>query len=194
MEFSLQILYGFQSPGPVNPQSGVVRTADGSFYGVTPEGGGGYGALYRIGPDGQLTVLTVFDNAYGLYPSAGLVMGNDGALYGAPAVGDVFFRVTTEGGYTNICTLFGGTNGYALGYAMIMANDGNFYGTTTYGGAGYSTINDAYNGGTVFRLTPSGTFTLLNSFVGTNGFQPIGRLMQSTNGNIYGVTAWGGQF
>ena len=84
MEFSLQILYGFQSPGPVNPQSGVVRTADGSFYGVTPEGGGGYGALYRIGPDGQLTVLTVFDNAYGLYPSAGLVMGNDGALYGAP--------------------------------------------------------------------------------------------------------------
>jgi uncharacterized repeat protein (TIGR03803 family) len=204
-EFTLQVLHTFQSPGPLTPASGVLRASDGSLYGVTPEGdalegGNGYGTIYRIAPDGQIAVLVVFDGSFGYYPSAGLVEGKDGNLYGSPSVGGPdgaftsFFRITPAGDFTNICSLYGGTNGYDPEYAMIRGSDGNFYGTTRYGGAGYSTVNDAFNGGTVFRLTPAGTFTLLNSFVGTNGFQPLGRLMQASNGNIYGTTANGGQF
>jgi len=204
-EYSLQVLHVFQSPGPLIPGSGVLRTSDGSLYGVTPqgdalEGGNGYGTIYQIAPDGQITVLNVFDGSYGYYPTAGLVQGNDGNFYGSPEVGGPdgaftsFFRISPAGNFTNICSLDGGTNGYGPYYAMILAGDGNFYGTTTQGGAGYNTTDDTDNGGTVFRLTPTGTFTLLNSFIGTNGFQPVGRLMQSTNGNIYGTTAWGGQY
>lgn len=195
-EFSLQILYIFQSPGPVFPASGVLRTSDGSLYGVTPQGG----AVYRIAPDGQISVLAVVAGPNGYYPTAGLVEGGDGNFYGSPEVGGPdgaftsFFRITSAGSFTNICSLFGGTNGYQPDYAMILARDGNFYGTTTYGGAGYNETDDSSNGGTVFKLTPAGDFTLLNSFVGTNGFQPMGRLMQSTNGNIYGTTAFGGQY
>jgi uncharacterized repeat protein (TIGR03803 family) len=204
-ECSLQILHVFQSPGPLIPASGVLRTADGSLYGVTPQGdalqgGNGYGTIYRIAPDGQISVLAVADGSFGFYPKAGLVQGSDGNFYGSPQTGGPdgafasFFRITPTGDFTNICSLYGGTNGYQIDYAMTLASDGNFYGTTSYGGAGYSDSNDAFNGGTVFRLTPTGDYTILNSFVGTNGFQPAGRLMQSTNGNIYGVTAFGGAF
>jgi uncharacterized repeat protein (TIGR03803 family) len=203
-EFSLQVLHVFQSPGPVFPGSGVLRTADGSLYGTTSdgdalEGGNGWGTIYRIAPDGQITVLTVFSGAIGYYPTAGLVEGSDGGLYGSPRVGGPdgawtsFFRITSAGDFTNICSVSGGTNSFQPEYAMILARDGNFYGTTTYGGTAYNESAGSSGGGTLFRLTPAGDFTLLNSFVGTNGFQPVGRLMQSINGNIYGVTAFGGE-
>jgi uncharacterized repeat protein (TIGR03803 family) len=89
-QFSLQILHFFQSPGPRVPASGVLRTSDGSLYGTTPqgnalEGGNGYGTIYRIGPDGQITVVVVFDGTYGYYPAAGLVQGNDNNFYGSPS-------------------------------------------------------------------------------------------------------------
>ena len=204
-EFSLQVLHVFQSPGPGFPGSGVLQTSNGSLYGVTPqgnalEGGNGSGTIYRIAPDGQISVLMVFNGANGYYPTAGLVEGNDGIFYGSPRVAGPdgawtsFFRISSTGSFTNICSLYGGTNSFTPEYAMILANDGNFYGTTTYGGAGYNESGGSSGGGTVFKLTPAGEFTLLNSFTGTNGYQPIGRLMQSTNGNIYGTTALGGQF
>jgi uncharacterized repeat protein (TIGR03803 family) len=204
-EFSLQVLHVFQSPGPGFPGSGVLRTSDGSLYGVTPqgnalEGGNGWGTIYRIAPDGQITVLTVFNGAIGYYPTAGLVEGNDGNFYGSPRVGGPdgawtsFFRISSTGGFTNICSLYGGTNSLMPDYAMILASDGNFYGTTTYGGAAYNESTGFSGGGTVFKLSSAGEFTLLTSFIGTNGLQPMGRLMQSTNGNIYGTTALGGQY
>ena len=204
-EFALQVLHVFQSPGPGFPGSGVLRTSDGSLYGVTPqgdalEGGNGSGTIYRIAPDGQITVLTVFNGANGYYPTAGLVEGTDGNFYGSPRVAGPdgawtsFFRISSAGSFTNICSLYGGTNSFTPEYAMILASDGNFYGTTTYGGAGYNESGGSSGGGTVFKLTPAGEFTLLNSFTGTNGYQPMGRLMQSTNGNIYGTTVLGGQF
>jgi uncharacterized repeat protein (TIGR03803 family) len=69
-----------------------------------------------------------------------------------------------------------------------LANDQNFYGTTYAGGA--------YNAGTVFRLTPSGTLTTLYSFCQqtacVDGFQPYGALVQGTDGLLYGTTVYGG--
>ncbi len=201
---SLQVLHEFQSPGPIHPGSGVVRTSDGSLYGTTPEGnalegGTGYGTVYRITPDGQLSVLTVFDGANGYYPAAGLVEGMDGRLYGTARSGGPnagwarIFAITPDGIFTNIF-VFHGTNGYAPEYAMTLGKDGSFYGTTVYGGAGYNETNGISNGGAVFKVSTAGEFTLLNSFTGTNGFQPMGRLVQANNGRFYGTTAFGGQF
>ena len=196
---SLQVLHVFGSPGPAHPGGGVTRTADGSLYGTTPQGDG-YGTAYRIAPNGEISVQMVFSGANGYYPTAGLVAGLDGNFYGSPRVGGPngawtsFFRVTPTGDFTNITSLYGGTNSFTPEYAMILAGDGNFYGTTTYGGAGYNESGGSSGGGTVFKLTPTGNFTLLISFVGTNGFQPMGRLMQASSGNVYGTTAFGGSF
>ncbi len=68
---------------------------------------------------------------------------------------------------------------------MIQAADGNFYGTTGLGGPS--------NAGTVFKITPAGTETVLYSFTGGNdGGNPITALFQAADGNFYGTTPYGG--
>ncbi len=70
--------------------------------------------------------------------------------------------------------------------SLIQATDGNFYGTTSSGGPSDS--------GTVFRMTPSGTVTVLHAFAGgtTDGAEPQAALIQATDGNFYGTTSSGG--
>jgi uncharacterized repeat protein (TIGR03803 family) len=67
---------------------------------------------------------------------------------------------------------------------LVQGSDGDFYGTT-YGGA--PTVN-----GTVFRSEPSGQFTTLHVFEGTDGAYPQAGLIQATNGLFYGTTSQGG--
>jgi len=66
----------------------------------------------------------------------------------------------------------------------VQATDGNFYGTTVGGGA--------YNCGTVFKITPTGTLTTLYSFDEWDGDGPQSSLIQGTDGNFYGTTSGGG--
>ncbi len=72
--------------------------------------------------------------------------------------------------------------------SLIEARDGSLYGTTLEGGSGY--------GGTIFRITKDGVFTLLHSFngQGTNGeiaaISPTS-LIEGSDGNFYG-TVWQG--
>jgi len=70
------------------------------------------------------------------------------------------------------------------GGAIMQAGDGNIYGVCSAGGR--------YGKGTVFQLTPSGQFTLLHSFHGTDGSAPAGALVAGLDGNLYGVTLNGG--
>jgi uncharacterized repeat protein (TIGR03803 family) len=90
--------------------------------------------------------------------------------------------------FTNLIT-FDGTDGEFPAASLIQGIDGNFYGTTLKGGA--------YNGGTVFKITPGGKFATLYSFCanpGANcpdGSNP-GGLVLATNGMFYGTTQYGG--
>jgi uncharacterized repeat protein (TIGR03803 family) len=71
----------------------------------------------------------------------------------------------------------------------VQATDGNLYGTTSGGGA--------YDKGTVFNITPSGTLTTLHSFcrlMAGCGIEPHAGLAQDTNGNLYGTTWEGGAY
>jgi uncharacterized repeat protein (TIGR03803 family) len=69
--------------------------------------------------------------------------------------------------------------------ALIQGSDGNFYGTTADGGQ--------FATGTVFKVTASGTETLLYSFGAspTDGAAPVS-LIEGSDGNFYGVTNSGG--
>src|SRR2546426_835884 len=67
---------------------------------------------------------------------------------------------------------------------LIQDSAGNLYGTTEQGGAsGY---------GTVYKLEPSGTFTVLHSFDSSDGANPTAGLVQDSAGNLYGTTVSGG--
>ncbi len=95
---------------------------------------------------------------------------------------------------------------YALGNSpqseLLQASDGNFYGTTVYGGQGKcpNRSEGGYTGcGTIFRMTPQGTVTVLYSFpysATTNrapqGAFPTAGLIQATDGFLYGVAQDGG--
>src|SRR5207247_217215 len=56
---------------------------------------------------------------------------------------------------------------------------GNLYGTAYYSGA--------YGYGTVYKLAPSGTFTVLHEFNGSVGANPTASLIQDSAGNLYGT-------
>lgn len=71
-------------------------------------------------------------------------------------------------------------SGY-LPYVLTLGADGNFYGTTQVGGA--------YDGGTVFKITPTGALTALYSFSGNTGEgYPNSELTLGADGNLYGMT------
>ena len=72
---------------------------------------------------------------------------------------------------------------------LVQANDGNFYGVTW--GGGIDSSNPFGGDGTIFRLTPSGVYTLLVEFNITNGSKPFGGLIQGMDGSLYGTTADG---
>jgi uncharacterized repeat protein (TIGR03803 family) len=68
---------------------------------------------------------------------------------------------------------------------LIRDAAGNFYGTTQFGGKS--------NRGIVFKLDPTGKQTILYTFTGaSDGGIPIGRLLPDSAGNLYGITALGG--
>jgi uncharacterized repeat protein (TIGR03803 family) len=89
----------------------------------------------------------------------------------------------------SLTTLYSFDGSIGTPSALIQASDGNFYGTTI--GGIYSGVN---SDGTVFRITPSGTFTTLHSFDGTDGNAPFAGLIQASDGNLYGTTVEGGAY
>ena len=80
---------------------------------------------------------------------------------------------------------FDGGNGKTPVASLVQGRDGNFYGTTEFGGSN--------NHGTVFKVTSSGTLTVLYNFAGSSdGQSPTGGLVQASDGNFYGTTSIGG--
>ena len=154
-----------------------------------------------------LTPLAAFDDANGFEPSS-LTAGADGNFYGTTFLGGnlstcdsngcgVIFKMTPAGKLTVIYS-FSGPDGIAP-EALVQGSDGNFYGTTfcTTGTFHLTTSLPSpaltCGGGTVFKVTPSGTLTTLHYFNGTDGAAPPkGGLIEGSDGNYYGVAGAGG--
>jgi uncharacterized repeat protein (TIGR03803 family) len=178
------------------PGAGLVQGIDGNFYGTASSGGSDFdGAVFRMTPAGALSILVSFTGANGQEPFAGLVQGIDGNFYGTTGGGGsssngTVFELTPAGAFATLAS-FNGTNGEDPFATLVQGSDGNFYGSTGFGGNTYvspSTPGD----GTVFKITPAGTLTTLVSFTGANGQEPVGSLVQGTDGNFYGTTQFGG--
>jgi uncharacterized repeat protein (TIGR03803 family) len=165
---ALTSLYSFNGTNGAFP-NGLVQGSDGNLYGTTVQGGtnGGYGTVFQINPNGALASLYSFSyNDVGFNPSAVLVQGSDGNLYGTTVNSSVLhyagtvFRISTNGA---LSTLYSFTNGVDGGEpnGLVQGRDGSFYGTTQFGGAG------GY--GTFFRLTMVSAATVFQSVALTNG-------------------------
>ncbi len=186
-------------PNGSHPQDALVQGGDGNFYGTTQTGGlGNNGTVFKMTPSGTLTTLVSFGFTNGSFPQGGLVQGNDGNFYGTTQYGGLtndpynsygtIFKITPSGTLTTL-VLFNSTNGANPNGGLVQGGDGNFYGTTQNGGG---VDPPQIPGGTVFKMTPSGTLTTLISFAYTNGENPNCGLVQGNDGNFYGTTQNGG--
>ena len=212
---TLTTLYSFCSqPNCVDGRypSGVVQATDGNFYGVTGGGGSnnctddGCGTIFKITPGGTLTTIYIFcsqGNCPNGYNPSGLIQATDGNFYGIAGHGGAsgnrcdgfgcgtFFKMTPDGTLTalySFCTQMGCPEGEFPNGKLFQARDGNFYGTTPEDGGN--------GGGTLFKITPSGTLTTLYRFCSiggcADGTYPTAPPVQGADGNFYGTTYSGG--
>jgi uncharacterized repeat protein (TIGR03803 family) len=187
-----------------NPTGGLVLAADGNLYGATTYGGSNYqdctgygcGTIFRMTPEGTLTTLYSFAGTDGSFPYAPLVQSSTGILYGVAGGGGAnndgtVFAITASGKLTTLHA-FNGTDGMNPS-PVIIGVDGNLYGSTTYGGISSISTCSNYGCGVVFKVTPSGKFTILYDFCSqancADGYVPVWSLFQATDGNLYGNTS-----
>jgi uncharacterized repeat protein (TIGR03803 family) len=208
---TLTTLYSFCSQAGctdgAGPVGGLVQATNGDFYGTTGSGGAnpgtygtGDGTVFKITPGGTLVTLYSFCSQSactdGDGPLAGLIEAGSGDFYGTTTYGGAngqgtVFKITQGGTLTTLysfCSQAECTDGENPHSALVEAA-GNLYGTTEGGGG----VNV---GGTIFKITPSGTLTTLYSFCPhsgcTDGSYPLTGLIQATNGTLYGTTELGG--
>jgi uncharacterized repeat protein (TIGR03803 family) len=201
--FTDKVIYSFTGGSNGNEPlfSGVVRDASGNLYGTTYSGGSfNYGTVFRVDASGNEIVLHNFGEGHdGRTPYAGVVIDPAGRLFGTTYQGGVknqqrcekgcgvLFEIDTSGKETVLYAFTGGVDGGLPFGGVIRDSHGNLYGTTEIGGAaGY---------GTIFKVDPSGTETVLYSFSGQPDAQyPEAGLIRDDAGNFYGTTSAGGTY
>jgi uncharacterized repeat protein (TIGR03803 family) len=197
METLPTVVYNFDFP-TVSPGAPLIQGTDGNLYGTTydDELFDPYtGSVFKLSLTGELTTLYNFCSqtncSDGSRPYSPIIQAADGNLYGTTYTGGAaengegnIFKLTTAGVLTTLHNF--GTQSidgaYPVG-GLVQGTDGNLYGVTPQGGK--------YGYGVIFKITTSGTFTVLHSFDSTDGSAPHGGLMQATNGLFYGTTTGG---
>lgn len=173
------------------PNGDLLKASDGSFYGMMSRGGtNNYGTIFKVTSTGTLTVLKNLDRTTGTSPFGSLVEGSEGNFYGMTNSGGSFgygtiFKISSTGVHTVLKHLEYTTSGGAPYGSLIKGSDANFYGMTYQGSS-----NNTY-AGTIFKITPTGTFTVLKNLDNSTGRNPRGSLVQGSDGNFYGMTSAG---
>jgi uncharacterized repeat protein (TIGR03803 family) len=189
---NLTVLYEFQGQSDgANPLGTLVRDADGNLFGAAPaldSGGTIKGTVFKLAPDGTLTVLHTFTGGRdGSLPRGGLLMDNAGNLFGSASAGGdsgngTVFEITKSGRFKRLYSFTGRLDGNSPNGGLVQDPDGNIYGTTQ-SGPGRNFL------GTVFKLSPAGRLTVLHSFKGLrDGAVPFAGLIRDSTGTLYGTT------
>jgi len=200
---------GYDSGNPAasdgdGPYAGLLLASDGNLYGVTYQGGEfNEGTIFKITTGGTYTLLkSVEDSVDGVrLLFTGLAEGTDGMLYGAsyysPGVNGAIYKINKNGTGFGLVHTFpsndpAGHNPYS---DLIRASDGHLYGTCLSGGTN--------NLGTVYRVnTSTSAVTPLWVFDGFTGGTPANnyanspqyRLLQGSDGKLYGTSREGGYY
>jgi uncharacterized repeat protein (TIGR03803 family) len=183
------VIYNIPTPDPACQYTPQIVGTNGTLYGTATDCADG--GIFEVTTSGTFTILYTFDGTDGSGPALAF-QGTNGELYGYTASGGAnsggtFFKITTSGTLT-LTTLYSFGKSTSVVYqpeGIILGKDGNYYGAGASGG-------NSYGCGGVFKLTPSGKLTVLYDFSNSpDGCQPFG-LVQGSDGNLYGVTQYGG--
>jgi len=196
------------------PYAGLTMDRVGNLYGTTQNGGkvgcgsgSGCGTVFKLSHKGSgwvFTPLYTFQaGSDGAVPTARVIFGPDGNLYGTTSVGGAGYGTVFKlqpspvACKTALCPwtetvlyrFTGGSDGGSPQNGdLLFDQSGIIYGTTQLGGS--------YGLGVVFSLTPSkGAWTesVLYDFTGGNdGQHPFSGVISDNFGNLYGTASYGG--
>jgi uncharacterized repeat protein (TIGR03803 family) len=184
--------FSFDGTNGARPLAPLTVDSAGNFYGTASAGGVfNLGTIFRLNTDGSITNLFSFTGTNGAQPASALVQVADGAFYGtAPSGGlngyGTIFKISPGGTFTNVYSFTGGTDGAGAQAGLTSGSDGRLYGTTVTGGTNIT----GQGAGTIFSLAPG--FKTLHRFIGSDGANPFGALVEGGNGVLYGTTRSGG--
>ena len=207
------VLYRFEGGNNgLGPYAGLVRDAKGNLYGTTQGNGvvGGASVVFKVDSAGQQTVLYVAGGGDACCLDSPVAVDAEGNIYGMSPYGGepncgvaqnglgcgTLFKITPSGKF-KVLHVFKGKDGIQPEGGLVLDAQGNIYGTAVWGG----NLKCLYPGwgegggpgcGTIYKLEPSGKFTVLHTFTGPHdGSYPLGLIIDEA-GNLYGIADSGG--
>ena len=202
-------LYTFLPNGTV-PNGPLVFDKNGNLYGTRSQSYDCYlncGSVFELTPAGNnwdyTSIYQFQGGGNGGEPVGGVIIDGDGDFFGAGAEGGnnwgIAFHLFQKDGQWNesmlhnFCSKNNCADGAGFSVSLTFGPAGTLYGVTT-GGGGECPFPGC---GTVFQLTHTRvgwTETVLHSFSSKpDGMEPDGALIVDSKGDLYGVTAGGGQ-
>jgi uncharacterized repeat protein (TIGR03803 family) len=185
------LLATFALKGGSLPRSPLLRDAQGNLFGTTSHSINNRvgGSLFEITADGRQIVHHHFSKSDPLGTAAMGALAQDAAgnIYGTTDLS--VFKLAPNGKVTMFS--FFGTDGLGNGMepegGVTIDAQGNLYGATARGGS--------FGWGTVYKIAPDGTRTVLHSFdPSTEGYAPDGGVVRDARGALYGTTFQGGYY
>jgi len=177
------------------PSGSLVQASDGRLYGMTDAGGSpGYGSgvifSYNLISSTYTKLRDFGKNNTGDHMAGALIKYQAKNLYGMTleggsyGVGTIFSYDVNTSVFTKIKD-FDFTNGASPKGNLLRASDGKLYGTTSEGGS--------KGLGVIFSYDPfTSVYTKLMDFeLIINGGQPVGSLIQASDGKLYGMADYG---
>jgi uncharacterized repeat protein (TIGR03803 family) len=206
--YTEHVLYTFGVTNGAAPEGSLIADKAGALYGATHIGGfptcgdqsAGCGTVFKLTPSRtgytESFLYSFQGGTDGTGPLGNLIADKTGALFGTTQAGGAsnsgtVFKMTPSGkSYTESVLYFfqAGNDGAGPSASLVADKTGALFGTTSFGGV--------TNGGTVFKLTPSGSGyseSILYAFRGGNdGAHPSSSLIADKAGALYGTTPGGG--
>ena len=185
--------------GPSRVTSLIIDPA-GNLYGTSFYGGtDNVGTVFKVVPNGPLTVLHNFSSSYGGESPQSLARDSHGDLYGATPfirgefdyAGTIFKMAAQSGGTYKFGTLW---SNIELGpLAVAVDSRKNIYGIIEQ----YTGIVSGECGSCLFQISSAGAWSDLWDF-DYSDYNPLGTLVIDANGDVFGViggdggsTSWG---
>lgn len=190
--FSYSVKFDFDGNNGAYPEGALMIASNGKLYGTASGGGTTFdGVIFEYDPPfATLNVIHDFDYTDGSVPDGDLVEVSN-KLYGLTVYGGyyeygiIFEYDLLSSQFTNEHD-FDSDGAYPYGSLVPYSGNSNLYGFTSEGGvSGY---------GILFEFNPaSSNFVSLLDFHNTlNGSYGEGSLLLASNGNIYGMSNYGG--
>jgi uncharacterized repeat protein (TIGR03803 family) len=193
---SYTVLWNFTggADGAQPREERLLLDSSGNLYGTASSGGStGYGTVFKVDQSGNETTLYTFIGPPddGCIPTGALAMDTSGNLYGTtsgcspepPGPDGTVWELSGPNEFV-MHVFTGGADGGNPTGGVILDASGNVYGGAYPGGA--------YNNGVLFRITPSGTETVLYDFSGGADGAGPGMPLLDSEGYLWGVAAGGG--